>query len=50
MTACHDLLAIERAGLPLASLFAGSWSAWSADQDRPVIAGDQPTDSQPSKR
>lgn len=50
VTACHDLLAIERAGLPLASLFVGSWSAWSADQDRPVKAGDQPADSQPSKR
>jgi thiosulfate/3-mercaptopyruvate sulfurtransferase len=50
VTACHDLLALERAGLPVASLFVGSWSAWSADQARPVTTGDQPTDRQSSKR
>jgi thiosulfate/3-mercaptopyruvate sulfurtransferase len=50
VTACHDLLALERAGLPVASLFVGSWSAWSADQARPVTAGHRPTDWQPTKR
>ncbi|MFJ2959218.1 sulfurtransferase [Streptomyces sp. NPDC087270] len=42
VTACHNLLAVERAGLPDAALFPGSWSAWSADPDRPVVAGPYP--------
>ncbi|SEG87526.1 thiosulfate/3-mercaptopyruvate sulfurtransferase [Actinacidiphila yanglinensis] len=42
VTACHNLLAVERAGLPDAALFPGSWSAWSADPDRPVVAGSRP--------
>ena len=29
VTACHTLLAIESAGLPLPSLYVGSWSEWS---------------------
>ena len=36
VTACHDLLAMEIAGLPGARLYAGSWSEWCADQRRPV--------------
>jgi thiosulfate/3-mercaptopyruvate sulfurtransferase len=28
VTACHNLLALEVAGLPGASLYAGSWSEW----------------------
>lgn len=36
VTACHNLLAMEHAGLPGAKLYAGSWSEWSADPDRPV--------------
>lgn len=36
VTACHDLLAIEHAGLPPARLYPGSWSQWSADPARPV--------------
>lgn len=36
VTACHDLLAIEHAGLPAARLYPGSWSQWSADPARPV--------------
>lgn len=36
VTACHDLLAIEHAGLPAARLYPGSWSQWSADPTRPV--------------
>ncbi|BBB01447.1 putative thiosulfate sulfurtransferase [Actinacidiphila reveromycinica] len=42
VTACHNLLAVELAGLPDAALFPGSWSAWSADPDRPVVRGRQP--------
>lgn len=29
VTACHTLLAIEYAGLPVPSLYVGSWSEWS---------------------
>jgi thiosulfate/3-mercaptopyruvate sulfurtransferase len=42
VTACHDLLAREVAGLPAGRLFVGSWSAWAADPDRPVATGDAP--------
>ena len=36
VTACHNLLALERAGLRGARLYAGSWSEWSSDPSRPV--------------
>ncbi|MGN6512907.1 MAG: sulfurtransferase [Lysobacteraceae bacterium] len=36
VTACHHLLAMERAGLRGARLFTGSWSGWIADPSRPV--------------
>lgn len=36
VTACHNLLAMEHAGLRGAKLFAGSWSEWEADPARPV--------------
>ncbi len=36
VTACHDLLALEHAGLPGAKLYAGSWSEWSSDPTRPI--------------
>jgi thiosulfate/3-mercaptopyruvate sulfurtransferase len=39
VTACHNLLALEVAGLPGASLYPGSWSEWSADAARPVQTG-----------
>ncbi len=39
VTACHNLLAMEHAGLPGARLYPGSWSEWSADPDRPVETG-----------
>jgi thiosulfate/3-mercaptopyruvate sulfurtransferase len=42
VTACHDLLALERAGFPPAALYPGSWSAWSEDDARPVATGDHP--------
>ncbi|HZO36611.1 MAG TPA: sulfurtransferase [Solirubrobacteraceae bacterium] len=42
VTACHDLIALEHAGLPPAGLYAGSWSAWSADPERPIVAGPSP--------
>lgn len=39
VTACHNLLAFEHAGLTGAKLYAGSWSEWSADPARPVETG-----------
>ena len=36
VTACHNLLAMEIAGLHGAKLHAGSWSEWCADPARPV--------------
>ena len=36
VAACHNLLAMEVAGLPGGKLFAGSWSEWIADPDRPI--------------
>jgi thiosulfate/3-mercaptopyruvate sulfurtransferase len=39
VSACHNLLALERAGIADARLFVGSWSAWSADPERPVATG-----------
>jgi thiosulfate/3-mercaptopyruvate sulfurtransferase len=36
VTACHNLLAMEQAGLGAGRLFPGSWSQWSRDPDRPV--------------
>jgi thiosulfate/3-mercaptopyruvate sulfurtransferase len=39
VTACHNLLALERCGLPGARLYAGSWSEWIRDPRRPVARG-----------
>ncbi len=36
VAACHNLLAMEIAGLQGGRLYAGSWSEWSADPARPV--------------
>jgi thiosulfate/3-mercaptopyruvate sulfurtransferase len=39
VTACHNLLALEIAGLPGTRLYAGSWSEWIRDPGRPVARG-----------
>lgn len=39
VTACHNLLAMEIAGLPGAALYPGSWSEWCSDPARPVATG-----------
>jgi thiosulfate/3-mercaptopyruvate sulfurtransferase len=39
VTACHNLLALEVAGLSGAALYPGSWSEWCADPTRPVATG-----------
>ena len=39
VTACHNLLAMERAGLKGGRLYTGSWSGWISDPARPVATG-----------
>jgi thiosulfate/3-mercaptopyruvate sulfurtransferase len=41
VTAAHQIAALAVAGID-AALYPGSWSAWSADPDRPVATGEQP--------
>ena len=42
VTACHDLFAMELAGLSDAALYPGSWSEWSQSDARPVARGAEP--------
>src|SRR5258706_11286020 len=37
VTACHNLLAMEIAGLAGSRLYPGSWSEWCSDPGRPVV-------------
>jgi thiosulfate/3-mercaptopyruvate sulfurtransferase len=39
VAACHNLLAMEVAGLSGGKLYAGSWSEWIADPSRPRESG-----------
>lgn len=39
VTACHNLLAMEQAGLAGSRVFAPSWSGWIADRKREVAKG-----------
>jgi thiosulfate/3-mercaptopyruvate sulfurtransferase len=39
VTACHNLLAMEHAGLAGSRLYPGSWSEWCADLGRPIVRG-----------
>lgn len=39
ITACHNLLSMEIAGLTGSRLYPGSWSEWCADASRPVAKG-----------
>ena len=36
VTACHNVLAMQIAGLPATRLYPGSWSEWISNPDRPV--------------
>jgi thiosulfate/3-mercaptopyruvate sulfurtransferase len=42
VTACHNLLAMEVAGLHGAALYPGSWSEWSSRPGSPIGTGAQP--------
>ena len=42
VTACHNVLAMEIAGLQGSALYAGSWSEWIADPARPIQTGAEP--------
>jgi thiosulfate/3-mercaptopyruvate sulfurtransferase len=39
VSACHNLLAMEIAGMPGSLLYSGSWSEWCSDSRRPVARG-----------
>ena len=39
VTACHNLLAMQHAGLGGGRLYPGSWSEWSSDPNRPIGRG-----------
>jgi thiosulfate/3-mercaptopyruvate sulfurtransferase len=39
VTACHNLFAMELAGLQGTRLYPGSWSEWIRDSDRPIETG-----------
>lgn len=39
VTACHNLIAMEHAGLRGARVYTGSWSEWISDPARPVARG-----------
>lgn len=39
VSACHNLLAMEIAGMPGSRLYPGSWSEWCADPTRPIARG-----------
>jgi thiosulfate/3-mercaptopyruvate sulfurtransferase len=40
VTACHNILAMEAAGLSGSRLYPGSWSEWITDPSRPVETGE----------
>ncbi|SCC93287.1 putative 3-mercaptopyruvate sulfurtransferase [Thiomonas sp. X19] len=42
VSACHNILALEHAGLGGSALYPGSWSEWCADPDRPMVRGTEP--------
>lgn len=41
VTACHNLLAMEAAGLEDSRLYPGSWSEWITDPKRPIATGEE---------
>ncbi|WP_028059543.1 sulfurtransferase [Candidatus Solirubrobacter pratensis] len=49
VTACHNLLVLEHAGLGTGRLYPGSWSQWS-HSSRPAATGDEPAGRPRSQR
>lgn len=41
VSAAHNILAMEHAGLGIARLYAGSWSEWIVDPARPIATGSE---------
>lgn len=41
VTACHNVIAMEHAGLKGTRLYPGSWSEWITDPGRPVETGEE---------
>jgi thiosulfate/3-mercaptopyruvate sulfurtransferase len=41
VTACHNIFAMEMAGLSGARLYPGSWSEWCSDRNRPMVTKDK---------
>lgn len=41
VTACHNVLATAISGQPVPALYAGSWSEWITDPNRPIARGDR---------
>jgi thiosulfate/3-mercaptopyruvate sulfurtransferase len=42
VTACHDVLALELAGIDSARIYEGSWSDWARDATLPATKGEAP--------
>ena len=40
VTASHNVLAMEHAGLGMSKIYVGSWSHWITDPDRPITSGE----------
>ncbi|MBU2711837.1 sulfurtransferase [Zooshikella harenae] len=40
VTACHNIFSMQLAGLPMPKLYAGSWSEWITNPQRPVSKQD----------
>ena len=40
VSACHNILAMEVAGMSGMRLYPGSWSEWCADASRPIASGE----------
>lgn len=50
VSACHNLFAMELAGLGGSRLYPGSWSEWCSDPRRPIATGQNPDDKHPGRR